>query len=67
MRVCEVRLTDFEKRRLKKMQEASNAYQEAREAHGIEGVRLARMGNKVYADFEKFWAPIRKRENEPPK
>lgn len=56
-------LTDLQKRRLKKLQDAANEYQEAREAHGIEGVRIARMGNKVYADFEKFWAPIRKRES----
>ena len=55
-------LTDFEKRRLKKLQDAANKYHEAREAHSIAGVRLAVMGNKVYADFEKFWMPIRKRE-----
>lgn len=58
-----MKLTDFEKRRLKKLQDASNEYQEAREAQAIEGSRVAKMGNKVYADFEKFWAPIRKRES----
>lgn len=58
-----MKLTDLEKRRLKKLQDAANEYQVARAAVNIEGARVARMGNKVYADFEKFWAPIRKRES----
>lgn len=56
-------LTDFERRRLKKLQDTANKYHEAREAHGVEGVRLARIANKLYGDFDKFWSPIRDRES----
>lgn len=57
-------MTDLEKRRLKKLQDAANTYQEMREAHGMAGVRLNKMHEKVYGDFEKFWAAIRKRNSE---
>lgn len=58
-----MKLTDLERKRLKKLQDAANEYQEARVAVNIEGHRVANMGTKVYADFEKFWAPIRARES----
>lgn len=58
-------LTELEKKRLNKLQEAANRYHEAREAHSVAGVRLARVADKVFSDFEKFWTPIRKRESAP--
>ena len=60
--MSEMKLTDLEKRRLKKLQEQANEFHERHEALKVEMHRITKLQNKVYTDFEKFWAPIRKRE-----
>ena len=53
-------MNDLDKRRLKKLQMKAEEYTQIRMAHSLEGVKIAKLGNKIYSDLESFWSKHRK-------
>lgn len=52
-------MNELDKLRLKRLQLRAAEYIEIRKAYAVEGIKIAKLGNKIYSELELFWAKQR--------